>query len=861
MKTCHLVFQTHWDREWYLPFETYRYRLVHVIKRVLFALDHKEIDRFVLDGQTLPLMDFLEVCEQEDQDKILAYIKSNQIIIGPWFIAMDEFLVQGESIIRNLEIGKSTANQYGKNQRLGYLPDTFGHIGQMPQILKQFDIDDAMMWRGINLEHTEFIWEGKDGSQLFTIFLSEGYYQDGFNTLNYQEMLSKYVDKVQPKATTNHLLYTAGGDHLMPSYASIQSKIQALNEQDDHMKFVISDFETYIKAVKKEVKMKELEILKGELRDNNNSYILPNVLSTRSYLKVLNQTLEDLMLHMIEPLMILGFLNHKAPKQYVEKIWKTILENQPHDSICGCSIDEVHQENEIRAKKAFQMIEALKKDIQSKLGLKPITFYQQQDNQILDDDMYLSVYNPYAHSYHGTMDFDIYLHDAHAEHDGIEFQTMDGKTYKADILSISKDRLFESPLDYPPAFRHGRRYKGVVHVEDLAPMSITSFKIKSIESKMHQDELGYSISNDFVNVVLNQNGSLTVTDKINHITYEKWNQFYSSLDQGDSYNYSKPLFDQLTIGKLFGKPKVIKADLFEQMTYKIKLDLPEALKANRNHPSDQVVETMIHVSLTLYHDKSQVFTHVRIDQNAMDQRLRVDFSLGQVINDSYSDQPFEIVKRDANREEIFETTRLKEVDVVVDPSISMVVLKTDYRGIEFFHRGLSEYQTYKTEDHTNLAVTLIRSVSHLSRDDFRSRGGAAGPNLETKEAQMIGTYDFDYAFGPSTKHKEVEQSYHDAQKFRRKPVWFTGKMNEKPMSLLSYDHPAIDHTSMRMIDENTYEFRWFNLTGENQTLSFSTDLSYKHIYEVQLNKRVIKELEELVCTFNPYEIKTIHLKR
>lgn len=861
MKTCHLVFQTHWDREWYLPFETYRYRLVHVIKRVLFALDHGEIDRFVLDGQTLPLTDFLEVCEQEDKDKILSFIKSNQIIIGPWFIAMDEFLVQGESIIRNLEIGQRTSNQYGKNQRLGYLPDTFGHIGQMPQILKQFDIEDAMMWRGINLDHTEFIWEGKDGSQLFTIFLSEGYYQDGFNALNYQEIIGKYVEKVQPKATTSHMLYTAGGDHLMPSDASILTKVQALNKQDDQIKFVVSDYETYIDSVKKEVNVKELQILKGELRDNTNSYILPNVLSTRSYLKVLNQKLEDLMLHSIEPLMVLGFLKHKAPNQYVDKIWKTILENQPHDSICGCSVDEVHQENEMRAKKAFQMIEALKTDIQSKLGLKPLTFYHQQDNQILDDEMYLSIYSPYAHRYHGTMDFDIYLHDAHAEHDGIEFQSMDGKIYKAEILSIKKDRLFESPLDYPPAFRQGRRYKGVVHIEDLAPMAITSFKIITKKSIIHKDETEYSISNSFVNVLLEQNGSLTVTDKINHKTYEKWNQFYSSLDQGDSYNYSKPLFDKITFGNLFEKPKVIKTDLFEQMTYKIKLELPEALHVTRNHPSDKFVETIIHVSLTLYHDKSQVFTHVSIDQNARDQRLRVDFNLGKVINESYSDQPFEIVKRDANREEVFETTRLKEVDVVVDPSISMVVLKTDSRGIEFFHRGLSEYQTYKTEDHTQLAITLIRSVSHLSRDDFRSRGGAAGPNLETKEAQMLGTYEFDYVFGPSTKDKKIEQSYHDAQMFRRKPVWFTGKIKDKSISLLNYDHPAIDHTSIRMIDENTYEIRYFNLTGETQILSFSTDLPYQYAYEVQLNKKVIKKLEELVCTFKPYEIKTIHLKR
>jgi alpha-mannosidase len=134
MKTCHIIFQTHWDREWYYPFETFRYRLTHVIKRVLDALDHHEIDKFILDGQTLPLEDFLEVAEETEKEKILAYIKEGKVVIGPWYIAMDESLVTGESIVRNLEIGIKTAESYGKNQYLGYLPDTFGHIGQMPQI-------------------------------------------------------------------------------------------------------------------------------------------------------------------------------------------------------------------------------------------------------------------------------------------------------------------------------------------------------------------------------------------------------------------------------------------------------------------------------------------------------------------------------------------------------------------------------------------------------------------------------------------------------------------------------------------------------------------------------------------------------
>ena len=861
MKTCHLVFQTHWDREWYFPFETYRYRLIHVIKRVLFALDHHEIEQFVLDGQTLPLVDFLEVCEEEDRNKILSYIKENKIIIGPWYIAMDEFLVHGESIIRNLEIGEKTAGQYGKNQRLGYLPDTFGHIGQMPQILKQFDIEDAMMWRGINLEHSEFIWEGKDGSKLFTIFLSEGYYQDGFNSNQYQELLSTYTEKISKKATTQHLLYTAGGDHLMPVNDSIKERIDQLNQSQKDIKFMDNSYENYIAKVKKDVDLSQLQTLKGELRDNTNSYILPNVLSTRSYLKVLNQKLEDQMLFSIEPLMMLSFMHKKAPFSYVEHLWKMILQNQPHDSICGCSVDAVHKENEMRALKASQMIDMLKQDIQSNLGLKPLTFYTQDENHILHDDEYVSIFNPYPYRYSGTIPFKIYLHEAHATDTGLTFQSKNQKEFVAVVEKISKDRLFESPLDYPPAFRQGKVYEGVVHLSDLTPMGISTFKITASKQQELSKETNNHISNHFIEVKLNNDGTLEVTDKKTKKIYHQWHQFYASLDQGDSYNYSKPTFDELTIATLDGKPSVFKSDVYEKMQYDLILETPKGLASDRNHGLLDKVKTKIHVELTIYHDKTQVYAKTTIDQKAMDQRLRVSFDLEQLIKSSYSDQPFEIVERQANRKEVFETTRLKEVDVVVDPSLSMIALEDKDYGIEFFHRGLHEYQTYEENQHTHLALTLIRSVSHLSRDDFRSRGGAAGPNLETPDAQMIGTYDFEYAFGPKTSEKKVFESYKDAQAFRRSFVWFSGKNSNVDSSLLSYSQAFIDHTSVRMIDEHTYEFRFFNLSDQEQILKFSTDLSYQQIYEVQMNKQVIKPLENLVCTFKPYEIKTIHLKR
>ena len=62
---------------------------------------------------------------------------------------MDEFMVSGETIVRDLQFGLAQAAQYGGAMPIGYLPDIFGHIAQMPQLLRLVGIDHAVAWRGI----------------------------------------------------------------------------------------------------------------------------------------------------------------------------------------------------------------------------------------------------------------------------------------------------------------------------------------------------------------------------------------------------------------------------------------------------------------------------------------------------------------------------------------------------------------------------------------------------------------------------------------------------------------------------------------------------------------------------------------
>ena len=78
----------------------------------------------------------------------------------------EEYIVNGESLVRNLVVGHRVCQGLGKVSKVGYTPFGYGQTSQMPQIYNGFGIDTIIFYRGINTPHSEFLWEGVDGSRL-----------------------------------------------------------------------------------------------------------------------------------------------------------------------------------------------------------------------------------------------------------------------------------------------------------------------------------------------------------------------------------------------------------------------------------------------------------------------------------------------------------------------------------------------------------------------------------------------------------------------------------------------------------------------------------------------------------------------
>lgn len=805
----HVIFQTHWDREWYFPYETFRHRLTLVLDRVMTALEKGELQQFVLDGQMAALEDYLEVCEAEDWERLLRLIENKQIVIGPWYVLADEFLVSGESLYRNLEHGLKKAHQYDTPQMVGYLPDTFGHVSQMPQLLRKFGIDNAVLWRGLKAPRSEVLWEGSDGSTVFTVFLPEGYYQQLADLSETNDGLTSYVNKVKAYAGTDHLLLTNGGDHLMPQHGDI---VQNLLKDETDFEVVMSNLEDYISLVKQKNKQ-DLFHVKGELRSNEHIYILPNVLSTRSYLKEQNQRLEDDLTGWTEPLLALAaFHGHRYPKRFMEHSWKLLLKNHPHDSICGCSVDEVHREMETRSMKLSQQLDAIKSEAFEALGIRELRVSGSGEVKPFEDDVSFTVFNPRPYSYTGWVKGKLFLKN-HFE--SFMLKGNDGKEIIPAILNHYEGERFESPLDAFPDFVKGTFYEVAFPVERLNGLSVTTFTVERKELEQITESHDHNkIENNYFSVKLEQDATLTIKNKQTGETSRKQHAFYSSLDAGDEYNYSPPVKDTVTFAEIAKAPTVNIANGFQEMMYQLLLNQPASLNKTRDGASSEHVQSIISVKITLFHGDDQLYFKTSIDNKAKDQRLRVRFPLGENLLHTYSDSAFDWVKRDAGRREVFDAPKQKEVPVVVDPSYSCVKAG----NLTFLHRGLQEYQTVRHEYEDSLDVTLVRSVGWLSRDDLRTRGGGAGPRLKTPEAQCIRITEFQYAVTLGNLESSGE-ILHRAKKFRVPPLLQSGKGRCRlAEGLIEINNPLIQWSACR-VHENKLELRLWNPEEKEQTFT------------------------------------------
>ncbi|MCH8494575.1 MAG: hypothetical protein LAT57_02945, partial [Balneolales bacterium] len=409
-KTGIVVSHTHWDRAWYLTFQQFRHRMVRMIDRLITLLQqNKDYHSFTLDGQTILLDDYLEI-KPYNQGVLKKLISSGKMIVGPWYILPDLFLVSGESVVRNLQIGLRTARNYGSAMQEGYVPDPFGHFAQLPQVLSQFGINSFIFMRGLSdldksKSGTIFDWQSPDGSKVLTTYLVDGYFNGA--ALGYPDQYGRFdglvpdpelaksrikeaIKKLENLQKESVFLINNGFDH-MPEQPELPDLLALANSNgsDTGLKHgTFHDFFTEVRA-----QNLDHEVIEGDLLGNADHPILSSVFSTRIYLKQQNHKAQSLLEKYTEPLHLWSKFNtnRSDASDFLDYNWKLLLQNHPHDDICGCSTDGVHEDDEVRFRQVRELAESLiveQIEAMQESGIQPPA-----STSALNSDVF--VYNPH----------------------------------------------------------------------------------------------------------------------------------------------------------------------------------------------------------------------------------------------------------------------------------------------------------------------------------------------------------------------------------------------------------------------------------------------------------------------------------
>jgi mannosylglycerate hydrolase len=766
-RRVHVVPHTHWDREWYSSFQTFRLRLVDLLDDLLGRMEgDPAYARFLLDGQLAVVEDYLAV-RPEAAERLRRLVGSGRVAIGPWYTLPDEFLVGGETLVRNLQLGLRVGDRYGGAMAVGYLPDMFGHVAQMPQILAGFGFEHAVVWRGVPaaVARSGFWWRAPDGSTVRAEYLPQGY----GNGSALPDDAKAFVGAVAGFAEewrdliAGPVLWMNGTDHQMPQARLGRVVAEANDIQDDYDLRVVSLVE-HLAAAPTE----GLAEWTGELRSGARANLLMGVVSNRVDVRRASARAERELLAGAEPLSALFLPPERWPAALLDEAWRAVIRNSAHDSVCACSIDDVCDAVLVRYGEAADIAEGL-----ALRALAALAARVDHDGPV--------VVNPTARARSGMVLVVVpgseappgtqlvraqrgraVLHSgppaivvpAAQEVDWVptisafSVEDEDGTVLVANErrggagLVTAEVRAALDALrtghegDLRLVVRRPEQVTALAHVADVpgfgwrgwAPGDQSGAAPVTVSG---DDDLPV-LANGLVTVAVAADGTFSLDG------HAGLGRLVDGGDCGDTYNWCPPSDDTIV-----DQPDRVDVRIVERGPVRARV----AVTAHYRWPargerlarrSDATVEHAVRTTLELRAGERAVRVEMRLDNAARDHRLRAHFPLPAPATTSAAECAYGTVERGLVAE-----GGPTEAPLPTYPAQRFV----QAGGLTIVHDGVTEYELVDLDGDRarQLALTLLRSSGMLSQAPMATRPLPAGPLIPLEGSQLQGPVTRSYA--------------------------------------------------------------------------------------------------------------------
>lgn len=729
LATLHVIAYLRWEREWFETFQSRRARLLDVISQLHDQMNQSPgkgsvpIKSFLLGGETVVLEDIADI--RPDLVTLLVIFNAGgRLGVGPWYTQVDPALTSGESLIRSLLAARSTAGVYGlKMMSVAYMPHATVFPAQLPQVLRGFSIDAAVLQ---SLEkqdaHAPFRWDGPNGSGVLTF------------THDLPPVWPREPEEVEDVNASLSAQRTnrRDGPFIWMFDASLSQK-PLVARLADTQKLGIpvqqSDLKNYINTLRRSLPDSVRPSRAGELivqYEDLGAIPFSGTLSSRMYLKQANARLQSLLTYTVEPMLAVALTHGEI--EYPENLrallanaWRLLLKNQSFTSLGGTGSDAVHRENEMR----FQQVEDTGQRLITRAAESlPGTRYE-RINPPPTDKTFVYVWNGLNWPVQQVVEVDLILPP---------------KRYPGLLKSHDGEDVLYSWQPHPSG--EGGR---LIFRADAPAVGYATYTLLLSEKPPDEKRTGTrSLPGRVIAKVSGE--TLTVTDgrlvwKRDEAVIEDLLNFFDGGDAGDAYDYSKPEPDVMVKADLINDVKIESTAVYERLVIKHRMRVAPKLREDRGRDRGLKLIQMT-TTATMYDHQPGVFFRTTFENTAEDHRLRAHLRTNIKAGKILVDTPFGIAERDAVLKGKADASAYASH---AQPIQTVARLSGDKDTLGLAVKGLPEVEMIDEDDQLTFALTLLRAVGRLSRDDLKSRPGLVAPSIPTPEGQSLREMVAEYA--------------------------------------------------------------------------------------------------------------------
>ena len=769
LSKIHFIPHVHWDREWLPSTDSSRIKLVYFYDRLIEMLENDpQMKYFTFDGQTAALEDYLAI-KPFQKDRISQLVKNRKLFIGPWYVQPDMIIPSGEALLRNLLVGSKYAAGLGHCMNVGWVPDAFGQNKITPYLFKEIGMKGIFAWRGFDydvLDDSLFMWQGNGDASLPTVHFALGYgHYRGFPE-DYEEVkkdMTDFIPKLEARYQDQEVLFMLGSDYAFPRKHSSKT-IEQL--QKDGYDCIMNNPEDYLDTLLNAAKKNhhQLKIYQGEARSAALGRIHAGITSTRIDIKNAMRHYETMMAKVIEPMISISrFQGGYCDQELINYFWKIIFKNQFHDSIYGSSPDSINHTVENR-------LLNLRHGLNELIWMNFRYLAESVDLSVLkENEDILVLFNTLPYQRNDYAFTSMIVKDKN-----FVLKRQDGTIVPYEIMNEVKATSHD--IEYYNGMENfhdagevleGTKFKVQIKIAAsfLPPMGYEVLKVCFHERTSKRPEgdvviLKNGAENKYLVMHIQEDGTLSVTNKQTQETYHQLNTFVEKGDDGDEYNYSPCIDDtEIRINDIHPMITCIESSSIE-VKYRLEYQIQVPEKVVDHHRVQALKPLKICSDVSLKANSQTIDFVTKINNHSCDHIVRVCFEdIYKAAENCSQDQFGTIIRQNVIKNQ--KSLKDGATEYVLPIYAMQRFVKLDHQKsiMAVLSKGPLEYEI---ENNQKICLTLLRSVGKFGKADLLIRPGrSSGYRMDAPSSQLLNqtiTSEYSLFFGTKEQMSKMIQT-------------------------------------------------------------------------------------------------------